>query len=231
MTRLLTLSLALLVQAVTVASFNVKPLPTSNSNLALLSKNADGDDTPILQQAFAVGTFVEFEEKKRVHIGTISDKEHKSNGGARYKVVDREGKQYSIADKAVHFALAAPNSPGQATKLFDDFCDAHESSEEEIQTKLDISTEFLEMAWEESNVGEEDVTPSSLVELVHAHSATSIEKYMAWRLLQTEWSHIFFKDIKDHGRVVSFKAKAKKAVDAAKVAFCISHADSDLCLV
>jgi hypothetical protein len=96
---------------------------------------------------------------------------------------------------------------------------------------LDISPGLLEMAWEESNMEDEDLTPSSLVELVHAHAGSAIEKYMAWRLLQTESGHVFFKEIKDHGRIVSFKAKAKTAVDAAKQAFCNSHPQSDLCLV
>ena len=42
---------------------------------------------------------------------------------------------------------------------------------------------------------------------------------------------MFFKDIKDHGRISSFKAKARKAVDAAKQTFCNTHEKSDLCLV
>mmetsp|Transcript_42558 Transcript_42558/g.102943 ORF Transcript_42558/g.102943 Transcript_42558/m.102943 type:complete len:262 (+) Transcript_42558:3-788(+) len=199
--------------------------------IVLNSKKSDGDGEALAQHAYAVGTFIEFEEKKRVHIGTIEDKEHKANGGARYKVVDKDGKHFSIADKAVHFAMAAPNSPGQATKLFDEFCAAHDFSEKDLETKLEISPDLLEMAWEEANVEDTNLTPDSLVELVHAHAASAIEKYMAWRLLQTEQSHVFFKSIKDHGKTVSFKAKARKAVDAAKQAFCNSHQDSDLCLV
>jgi hypothetical protein len=229
MNRLLTLCL-LLVDATLVASFHVKPLQKSHPDLALFGKKME-DEAAVLQQAYTVGTFVEFEEKKRVHIGTISDMEHKSNGGARYKVVDKEGKYYSIPNKAVHFAMIAPNSPGQAAKLFDAFCDAQEASEKELEAKLEISPEFLEMVWEESNMGDEDLTPDSLVELVHSHAASAIEKYMAWRLLQTESGHVFFKDIKDHGRIVSFKAKAKTAVDAAKQAFCNSHPENALCLV
>lgn len=127
--------------------------------------------------------------------------------------------------------MPAPNSPGQAAKLFAEFCAAQEASENELETKLEISPALLEMAWEEANVAQNDLTPSSLVELIHAHAASAIEKYMAWRLLQTEQAHVFFKDIKDHGKTVSFKAKARKAVDAAKEAFCSSHEDSDLCLV
>jgi hypothetical protein len=225
------LTLCLLLEATLVASFHVKPLQKSHQPaLALFAKKTE-DEAAVLQQAYEVGTFVEFEEKNRVHIGTISEKEHKSNGGARYKVVDKEGKYYSIPNKAVHFAMIAPNSPGQATKLFYAFCDALDASEKELEAKLEISAEFLELAWEEFNMGDEDLTPDSLVELVHSHAASAIEKYMAWRLLQTESGHVFFKEIKDHGRIVSFKAKAKTAVDAAKQVFCNSHPESDLCLV
>ena len=228
MNRLLLLCLFL--ESALVTSFQpVKPLHQA-SLVALSSKN-DGDADPVMQQGYSVGTFVEFEEKNRVHIGTIAEKENKASGGARYKVVDKDGHKFSIADKDVHFAMNAPNSPGQATKLFDDFCAAQQASEKDLETKLDISPELLEMAWEESNLEEADMTPSSLVELVHAHGASAIEKYMAWRFLQTDAAHVFFKDIKDHGRVVSFKAKASKAVEAAKQAFCTTHEDSDICLV
>jgi hypothetical protein len=127
--------------------------------------------------------------------------------------------------------MNAPNSPGQATKLFDDFCAAHEASDKELESELQISSDLLEMVWEESSLVDNDLSPASLVELVHAHAASAIENYMAWRLLQTEEAHVFFKDIKDHGRIVSFKSKARKAVDAAKQGFCNSHQDSDLCLV
>lgn len=199
----------------------------------LLAKKADGDDA-VQQNAFAVGTIVEFEEKNRVHVGKIVEQEHKSSGGARYGVVDHEGNRYGIPDKAVHFAVPAPNSPGAASKLFDEFCKAQEASEAELQAKLEISTELLEMAWEEAAEDDEqktELTPSDLISLVHSRAASAIEKYMAWRLLKTEMAHVFFKELKDHGRVVAFKAKARKAVDAAKQHFCNSHEDSDLCLV
>ncbi|CAJ1968217.1 unnamed protein product [Cylindrotheca closterium] len=224
------LLLCLLLESSLVESF--QPVTKPLHQAFALSSKKDGDADPVVQQqGYAVGTFVEFEEKNRVHIGTIAEKENKASGGARYKVVDKDGHKFSIADKAVAFAMHAPNSPGQAAKLFDEFCAAQQASEKDLETKLEISPELLEMAWEESNLEETDMTPSSLVELVHAHAASAIEKYMAWRLLQSDAAHVFFKDIKDHGRVVSFKAKASKAVDAAKQAFCNTHEDSDICLV
>jgi hypothetical protein len=101
-----------------------------------------------------------------------------------------------------------------------------------LRAKLDISTELLELAWEESEETEDHLlTAPQLIELVHSHVASAIEKYMAWKLLRSEIAHVFFKEIKDHGRVVAFKAKARDAVEASKEAFCRDHGDSDLCVV
>lgn len=230
MPRFLTVYIVLLVGAAN--AFQVKPrLPISSS--ALFSKNNHAEEAT-QQHAFPVGTFVEFQEKSREHVGKIENIEHKGNGAARYHVVDSDGNYYDIPDKSVHFAMSPPNSPGAASKLFDQFIAAHDASDDLLQSKLDISPELLEIAWEEYTEGEGDhnmMTPNQLVELIHSHSASAIEKYMAWKFLKTDMAHIFFKEIKDHGRVVSFKAKARKAVEAAKQAFCNSHADNDLCLV
>ena len=54
---------------------------------------------------------------------------------------------------------------------------------------------------------------------------------MAWKLLKSEMAHVFFKEIKDHGRVVAFKAKTRKAVEAAKIGFCSTHQDHEICFV
>lgn len=188
-----------------------------------------GDDVE-QQQAFPVGTFVEFVEKKRVHIGKILSVEHKSNGGARYDV-DSGGKHYGIADKAVSFAMPCPNTPGKASKLYQEFEEAQQISEKEIQVKLDISAELLVMAWEEAIEEDEshEVTPDSLIELIHSHKGSAIEKYMAWKLLRSDMAHVFFKDLKNHGRVVAFKAKAPKAVEAAKDQFCQTRVDEEIC--
>ncbi len=108
------------------------------------------------------------------------------------------------------------SQPGQASKLYDEFCEAHNTmSLLSIQQAIDVTPDLLVMAWEEATDESESkegsssnlLTPASLIELVHAHTATSLEKYMAWKFLQSEMSHVFFKEIKLHGRVVSFKAK------------------------
>jgi hypothetical protein len=148
-------------------------------------------------------------------------------------VIDSEGKKFNIPDKDVRYSMPCPNSPGQANKLYDEFCQAQDTPLPSIQEAIDVSPELLEMAWEEAEENEHaNVTPDSLIELVHAHKASAMEKYLAWKLLQSEMSHIFFKEIKDHGRVVSFKAKTRKAVDAAKDMFCRTHQDdNEICFV
>ena len=177
---------------------------------------------------------VEFEEKKRVHIGTILTSDHKSSGGARYKIEDTHGKTFDIADKAVTFSTPAPTSPKKFDELLTQLAAAQEASEEELCAKLDVSADLLEMAWEDAADEESsshELTAKSFVQLVHSHAASAIEEYMAWKLLKGETAHVFFKDLKHNGRVLSFKAKARKAVENAKQAFCSSHDDAEFCLV
>jgi len=58
---------------------------TGLNELLCLQSKKSGDDEVVNQQAFAVGSFVEFVEKSRTHIGKIGSVEHKSSGGARYQ--------------------------------------------------------------------------------------------------------------------------------------------------
>jgi len=232
-------SIALLSVYAVAGSINAFVIQKPNSaaiNHAICNSKKSGDDEVVQhQQAFAVGTFVEFTEKKRTHVGKIDKAEHKANGGARYTIIDSEGKKYDVRDKAVLYAMACPNTPKQAETLYQEFCEAQDAPTVSIQEKLDINSELLEMAWEEAAVGEEGndhlVTANSLIESIHAHTASTMEKYLAWKLLKTDIGHIFFKEIKDHGRVVAFKAKTQKAVNAAKEAFCNTHSDNDICFV
>lgn len=219
-----------------VSSFAPATKCSVRNEVCLNAKKHSGDAPS--NPSLAVGTFVEFEEKHhRVHIGKIAEVEHKTNGSTRYGVEDSEGHHFNIPEKAVHFSINSPNSPGPANQLYHELIDAQKLSEEELQSKLDISPEILELAWEEAleyediNGEHDDLTPEKLIELVHSHAASAIEKYQAWRLLQSDVAHVFFKDIKDHGRITSFKVKARKATETAKKAFCNSHADSDLCLI
>ena len=150
-------------------------------------------------------------------------------------MVDSEGKKFNVPDKDILYSMACPNSPGQATKLFDEFIEAQDTSLSSIQKQIDVSADILEMAWEEAAEEEgsaHNLTPASFIELVHAHAGSAMEKYLAWKYLQSDQSHIFFKEIKSHGRVISFKAKTRKAVDAAKDIFCKTHQDeNEICFV
>lgn len=178
---------------------------------------------------FPPGTIVEFSEKNREHVGTIIEiQSKKSNGIARYEVVEfPSGKHFSIADKEVTFTIPAPTNVKQADKLLVQLEHAHAISEDELSKELDLTPELLEMAWEETAATdgghEEILTPNELVELVHSHKANHIEKYEAWRLLRSEIGHIFFKEIKENGRVVAFKAKPKNSVEASKDTFRNNH--------
>jgi hypothetical protein len=54
----------------------------------------------------SVGALVEFTEEDSLHFGKIDASEHKSNGGARYTVVDsHELDPSSILESGVLFAL------------------------------------------------------------------------------------------------------------------------------
>ena len=159
---------------------------------------------------------------------------------------------FNIPDKDVKYCMTCPNSPGQAEKLYNEFCKAQDSPIKSIEDEIDVSAELLQMAWEEAAEESEqesssrNLTPASFIELVHAHAASAMEKYLAWKYLQSEQAHVFFKEIKSNGtvsrcemyfrifwsfltnhvaiwpclfltgRVVSFKAKTRKAVDNAK---------------
>lgn len=193
-----------------------------------------GDDV-VQQKSLASGTIVEFIEKKRVHAGKIINVQHKSNGAARYDVVDHDGHKFSIADKAVSYSMPiSANEERNIKKIFDDFSAALEESETKLRSDLDISAELLEMAWEDRSEDEShELTPDYLIDLIHSHTASKLETYKAWRLLRTDMAHVFFKEIKDHGRVVAFKAKAQKAAEAAKETFCKNPDNSmdDFCWV
>jgi hypothetical protein len=88
--------------------------------------------------------------------------------------------------------MSCPNSPGQAEKLYNEFCKAQDSPIKSIQDAIDVSPELLQMAWEEAAGESEDeslshnLTPASFIELVHAHAASAMEKYLAWKYLQSE---------------------------------------------
>lgn len=215
----------------TSSAFTAHLNPSFSTKLSASKESGD----VVQQRAYAVGTLIEFTEKKRVHVGKIASVDHKSNGGARYDVEDHDGHKSNIADKAVNYAMPiSPNDERKIKQLFDEFAAALEEPEMELRTDLDISAELLEMAWEETLEDEsQQLTPKSLVDLVHSHTASAIESYKAWRLMRTDMAHVFFKELKEHGRVVAFKAKAKKAVDAAKITFCRNpdHSEDDVCWV
>ena len=81
MLRILVVALSLSLATPFVPNAPPQIVPSSS---CILSKKSGGDGVEN-QQAFAVGSFVEFVEKSRTHIGKIGGVEHKSSGGARYQ--------------------------------------------------------------------------------------------------------------------------------------------------
>lgn len=82
--------LRLIISILSLASasdaFTITTSPaTIRSYTTCIHSKDSGDDVVQNQQAFAAGSFVEFVEKKRTHIGKIDSVEHKSSGGARYQ--------------------------------------------------------------------------------------------------------------------------------------------------
>jgi len=197
----------------------------------LYSKDDSSAEAEPQQAAFPVGTVVEFQEKKREHVGKILEVERKSNGSVRYDVEEfPTGKHFSVADKDVTFSIPTSNNEKQVQTLLGKVEHAHAISEEELSQELDITPELLEMAWEEAAEDEDEphnLTPTELVELVLAHKADPVEKYEAWRLLKSEIGHVFFKELKQNGRVVEFKPKARTSVEASKGNFLQKHEDED----
>jgi len=226
-------TLALVICSVQINAF-MAPLEKPSFLTQTYGSKISLDDVP-QQKSLASGTIVEFIEKKRVHAGKIIAVQHKSNGAARYDVEDHDGHKFNIADKAVNYSMAiSANEERNIMKIFDDFAAALEETETKLRSDLDISPELLEMAWEEKNEDEShELTPDHLINLIHSHAASKLETYKAWRLLRTNMAHVFFKEIKDHGRVVAFKAKAQKTVEAAKETFCKNpdNAMDDFCWV
>jgi hypothetical protein len=81
MLRLLVVSALSLSATAFVAVGPTSMMPHSS---CILSKKSANEEV-VNQQVFAVGSFVEFVEKSRTHIGKIEEVEHKSSGGARYQ--------------------------------------------------------------------------------------------------------------------------------------------------
>jgi hypothetical protein len=82
MLRLLVVSALSLSATAFVAVGPTSMMPHTSS--CILSKKSANEEV-VNQQVFAVGSFVEFVEKSRTHIGKIEEVEHKSSGGARYQ--------------------------------------------------------------------------------------------------------------------------------------------------
>ena len=109
------------------------------------------------------------------------------------RVIDSDGKKFDIPDKDILYSIPCPNTPGQASKLYDEFCEAHDTvSLRSIQQAIDVAPDLLLIAWEEATDESESeegsssnlLTPASFIERVHAHTATALGKYMTWNFAE-----------------------------------------------
>lgn len=103
---------------------------------------------------------------------------------------------------------------------------------EEVEGTEDIE-EVIETALVAENKAADpnnhELTAKSFIQLLQGKKASPVEEYMAWKLLQGEMAHVFFKDMKVQGRILSFKAKPRKGADNAKEVFCQTHEDVEFC--
>mmetsp|Transcript_17988 Transcript_17988/g.34043 ORF Transcript_17988/g.34043 Transcript_17988/m.34043 type:complete len:237 (-) Transcript_17988:498-1208(-) len=213
-----------------IAASTAFVLPPSNTydkqrSFATFAKKNSGDDVA-QKQALPIGALVEFEEKGRVHIGKVIEVMPKSNGANRYDILDHEGLKFkNVGEKEINFATPVQKSASAEQKLMADLVKTQEESTDMLLKDLGVSTDLLEMAWmEAASEGTEsnELTPDSFFSMIHSKAASMSEKYKAWRLLKTDLARVFFKDLKQNGRVVAFKAKAEDTVEAAKRTFCSS---------
>jgi len=185
-------------------------------------KSEDGETVQQKQQV-AMGSICEFDDSKgHEFIGKITNCEHKANGNNRYDLETLEGKLFNVAEKQLHFIAPPPANPKEHTRLFKEIDASHMASVADLTKSLDLDPEVLELAWEESSSELEGMLATdTFVELVHSRKPIdSVEAYRAWRFLMTDLGTVFFKSIKENGRVMAFKAKTEAAVEAAKTMFC-----------
>ena len=63
------------------------------------------------------------------------------------RVINSDGKKFDIPDKDILYSIPCPNTPGQASKLYDEFCEAHDTvSLRSIQQAIDVAPDLLLIA-------------------------------------------------------------------------------------
>jgi len=202
---------------------------TLNGMATMKAADVDEDDKPQLHLE-PLGAIVEFDDGKhdRSVLGIVSSAEAKAKGGARYTVVDSNSVLHSVPGKSIHcsFSPDAKIKKGDPAVQLEAFEKVHELA----PTDLGVEAEDLELAWEFFSE-EEEKTEWSARAILQAIDETlcrsSIEKYKAFRLLNSDLGHIFFKTLSG-GR---YKLKSPKAVQASKENWCRAHDELDYCLV
>mmetsp|Transcript_2635 Transcript_2635/g.8776 ORF Transcript_2635/g.8776 Transcript_2635/m.8776 type:complete len:238 (-) Transcript_2635:132-845(-) len=187
-----------------------------------LKEASDEAEPPSLH---GVGSICEFDEGKQGHarglLGVIIKAESKAKGGARYEVLDVDGRTHPIKAAQVRATFAASKKlkdPLDAPLVLADYV----SVAEKAPTELGVEPEMLEVAWELASEADAPLSAKQILGVIdEALCASPVQLFAAYRLLTSEVGRVFFKAIGD-----KYKAKAAKAVAASKSALC-SAADAD----
>jgi len=197
------------------------PVAPITRTAALTMKVAGQEKEEAALSLIALGSICEFTADAPGSfsiLGVVSGAQAKAKGGAKYLLVDAHDKEYHVAGRDIHIALAPTarkskdNSPAAILAEY-------ESIASQGPSQLGVDPELLEMAWEE--VSSEDknaeLSPSTILGRVDASlTKGSLAQYKAFRVLTSDIGKIFFKAL-SHGR---YKAKAAKSVRATKDTWC-----------
>mmetsp|Transcript_24577 Transcript_24577/g.77010 ORF Transcript_24577/g.77010 Transcript_24577/m.77010 type:complete len:230 (-) Transcript_24577:144-833(-) len=185
----------------------------------------EASDEAELPSLHGVGSICEFDEGKQGHarglLGVIIKAESKAKGGARYEVLDADGRTHPIKAAQVRATFAASKKlkdPLDAPLVLADYVRVAEKA----PTELGVEPEMLEVAWELASEADAPLSAKQILGVIdEALCASPVQLFAAYRLLTSEVGRVFFKAIGD-----KYKAKAAKAVAASKSALC-SAADAD----
>ena len=223
--------LAVAVASTASAFLRASPGAAPPSLRAKKDKAADADAAPVEVNALGKGSIVEFEFNKHTCIGVVDAHMVKAKGGLRYDVVTADEKVHAgVAPKDIHFSAAPlPGDKGDKSpmKRIKDFEDVLATSAARL-----VDPEVLEICYELA--AEEDdgkVFRVKEIAKLFDEGTSPVDLYRTFRIMTSELGRVFFKSAK--GEAAAFKAKAHKAVDAAKVTLCNTHGDDygEFCLV
>lgn len=201
---------------------------------AAVSLKAAPDERPEERPEINIkaGNIVEFHDPKHGNskcaavLGLVEGAEYKAKGGARIMIVDANGDKHAVKESAIHINLGSyKGKQVEPHLILADFSSILEME----ATDFGVDPADLEMAWELcAETDQSTFSPKSIASLIDESLCNSpVDLYKTFRLLTSDLGKLFFKPINDH----EYKAKAFKAVQASKEAWCREHTELEYCLV